>query len=191
MAGRIVERLIGLPRGYRSEEAASFLAQFDALSGSLWQDLAGITAAELAWQPRRGTNTVGMLLAHLSIVEVYWILRATSGYTDAALSAVLGIGVDDDGMPVPADGGPPATLKGWTLADYRALERKARAFARRRARALAPADLERKFRADRRNGERRRYNVRWTLYHLLEHYAGHYGQILLLRHLYRERRRRP
>jgi len=23
---------------------------------------------------------------------------------------------------------------------------------------------------------------RWTLYHLLEHEAGHYGQILLLRH---------
>jgi len=190
MPGKIVERSIRLPRGYKSVEAASFLAQFDALSGSLWQDLAGITAAELAWQPRRGTNTIGMLLSHMAIVEVYWMLRATSGYTDAALRRVLGIGVDDDGMPVPAGGGPPATLKGWKLADFRALEEKARAFARRRARALTPADLDRKFRADRRNGERRRYNVRWTLYHLLEHYAGHYGQVLLLRHLYRERPRK-
>jgi hypothetical protein len=29
--------------------------------------------------------------------------------------------------------------------------------------------------------------LRWTLYHMLEHLAGHYGQILLLRHQYRAR----
>ena len=29
-------------------------------------------------------------------------------------------------------------------------------------------------------------NRRWTLYHMLEHYAGHYGQILLLIHQYKD-----
>ncbi len=28
--------------------------------------------------------------------------------------------------------------------------------------------------------------MRWVLYHMLEHFSGHYGQILLLRHLYRD-----
>lgn len=190
MASKMVKHFIRLPRGYRNAEAASFLAQFDELSGSLWKDLDGIGAAELAWQPKRGMNTIGMLLAHMAIVEVFWVQRATTGYTDAELTRVLGIGGDDDGMPCPANAGPPRTLKGWTLADYRALEVKARAFAKRRAKALAAADMDRAFRADRRDGLRRSINVRWVFYHLLEHYAGHYGQILLLRHQYRERRRK-
>ena len=29
------------------------------------------------------------------------------------------------------------------------------------------------------------YAIRWYLYHILEHFSGHYGQILLLRHLYK------
>lgn len=189
MPSRIETHFLRAPRGYRSAETASFLAQFDELSGRLWADLADVTAAELAWQPKRGMNTIGMLLAHLAIVEVFWIQRATGGYTDAALMRVLGIGVDDDGLPLPAGGAPPAALRGWKAAGFRALEAKARAHTKRHAKRFAAADLERGFRADRRDGTRRRYNVRWVLYHLLEHYAGHYGQILLLRHLYRERRK--
>lgn len=189
MPGRIERRLIELPRGYRDAEAASFVAQFDDLSRRLWSDLEGATAAELAWQPRRGMNTIGMLLAHMAIVEVFWIQRATAGDSDAALRRVLGIGVDDDGMPCPPGGAPPRTLAGWTPGDFRRLERKARALTKRRAKAMTPADLAREFRADRRDGARRSFNVRWTFYHLLEHYAGHYGQVLLLRHLYRDRRR--
>jgi len=190
MATRIVKRHIRPLRGYRSPEVASFLAQYDDLSGNLWKDLEGITPAELAWQPKRGMNTIGMLLAHMAIVEVFWIQRATSGENDPEFERVLGIGVDDDGMPCPADAEPPRALKGWAVADFHALEAKARAFAKRRTKAFTPADLERKIRADRRDGLRRSYNVRWILYHLLEHYAGHYGQVLLLRHLYRERRKK-
>ena len=189
MPTRIESHYIRAPRGYRSAEAASFLAQFDDLSRRLWADLADASAAELAWQPKRGMNTIGMLLAHMAIVEVYWIQRATEGYRRAELERVLAIGEDDDGMPLPAGGAPPRTLGGWTVADFRALEAKARAFAKRRAKRFVAADLERTFRADRRNGSRHRYNVRWAFYHLLEHYAGHYGQVLLLRHLYRERRK--
>lgn len=190
MPSRIETHAILLPRGYRNAEAASFLAQFDALSATLWRDLADASPAELAWQPRRGMNTIGMLLAHMAIVEAFWFQRATTGENDAQLERVLGVGVDDDGMPLPPRGAPPARLRGWKVADFRALEAKARAFARRRAKRFTAADLERSFRADRADGTRRRYNVRWVLYHLVEHYAGHYGQILLLRHQYRDRRKR-
>jgi hypothetical protein len=32
------------------------------------------------------------------------------------------------------------------------------------------------------------YNVGWALYHAIEHFAGHYGQVNLLRHQYRAMR---
>ena len=32
------------------------------------------------------------------------------------------------------------------------------------------------------NGEPREVEVRWIIYHMLEHFAGHFGQILLLQH---------
>ena len=42
------------------------------------------------------------------------------------------------------------------------------------------------FQRTRRNGTVEEINVRWVLYHMLEHFSGHYGQILLLRHQYRD-----
>ena len=130
------------PRGYRSREAALFLAQFDALSAIMWEDLAGATAAELAWQAGPGQNTIGMLLAHMALVEVIWIQRAGEGNDYDALPGVLGIGLMDAGMPLPANGTPPASLRGWTLADFRDLHGRARAFAKRAAKRLTDADLE-------------------------------------------------
>src|SRR5438552_11213966 len=32
------------------------------------------------------------------------------------------------------------------------------------------------------NGEPCEVEVRWVIYHMLEHFAGHFGQILLLQH---------
>jgi uncharacterized damage-inducible protein DinB len=188
----IKTHLIVQPRGYRAAESALYLAQFDELSASLWADLAGMTPAELAWQPGKGSNTAGMLLAHMAIVEVFWIQRTArgyKGYEEKAFRRVLGLGLDDDGMPVPKGAGPPAVLRGWTLADYRALHRKARTFAKRAARRFTAQELDRVVEVTRRDGKRMRFNVRWVLYHLLEHFAGHFGQVLLLRHLYRDRRR--
>lgn len=179
-----------MPRGCRDAEAASFLAQLDDLSRRLWADTEGATAAELAWQPRRGMNTIGMLLAHLAIVEAFWMQRATTGENDPELERVLGIGVDDDGMPCPSGGAPPRALAGWSMTRFQALAARARAFVKRRAKPLTAADLGSRIRADRPGGQRRSFQIRWILYHIVEHYAGHYGQVLLLRHLYRDRRRK-
>lgn len=182
--------LIVKPSGYRSDESGLFLAQFDELSRNLWADLAGATAAELAWQPRRGANTIGMLLAHMAIVEVFWIQRTGKGYDAARMQRTLGIGLDDDGMPMPANALPPATLRGWKLDDFRALHRRARSFAKRAARAFRPADLDRVIPVTLRDGRHMEFNLRWILHHVLEHFAGHHGQVLLLRHLYRDRRKK-
>lgn len=189
MPTRIPTHCIVRPAGFRSPEAGLFVAQFDELTANTWTDLAGMTAAELAWQPRRGANTAGMLLAHMAIVEVFWIQRAGEGFDEARMRRAIGLGRDGDGMPVPPDGRPPAELRGWTLRDFRALHARARAHTRRAVRTWAPRELERGVDHTLRDGRRMRFNVRWILHHLLEHYAGHCGQILLLRHLYRDRRR--
>jgi uncharacterized damage-inducible protein DinB len=139
-------------------------------------------------------NTIGMLLAHCAIVEAFWLLLATEADTsaaaDARLEKVIGVKSDADGMPNPAGGRPPRPLAGWTLARYRALHDRARRFARRAGAHITPATLERPRRLTRPNGAARLANPRWILYHVLEHQAGHYGQMLLLRHQYRDRRRK-
>jgi uncharacterized damage-inducible protein DinB len=190
MSPAIKQHFILEPKGYRDTESGLFMAQFDELSRNMWADLPDIKPAELAWQPAPGMNTIGMLLAHMAVVEVFWIQRTGKGFDAAGLHKVLGIGVDDDGMPCPAGGAPPAALKGWTIADYLALHGKARAFAKRAAKKLTATDLERTIDVKRRDGSRMRLNVRWILHHLLEHFAGHYGQVLMLRHQYRDRRKK-
>ena len=179
---------IVVPRG-PAREARSFLAQLDDQSRRLREDLRGISAAELGWQLKPGTNTIGMLLAHIAIVEVYWLQIALGrGVPHADVDAVLRFGADDDGMPLPPGKRPPAHLRGRRLAYYEVLLARARAFAKRTAGRWPDAEMERMVTRHRRDGTRSRHSVRWILYHVLEHEAGHYGQILLLRHLYRERR---
>src|SRR5262245_1349337 len=58
--------------GYRSQEVALLIALLDDQSALLAKDIADITPDELQWQAKPGMNTIGMLLAHMPIVEVYW-----------------------------------------------------------------------------------------------------------------------
>jgi uncharacterized damage-inducible protein DinB len=180
-----------LTEGYRSPEVASFLAQLDELRARMFTDLEDITPAELEWQPRAGTNTIGMLLEHIAIVEVFWTqvgLQARPEADDAEAQAALGMGMDDDGMPIPENGGPPAVLAGKDLAFYRDQIERGREYLRAVAKSLGGSDLSGDIHRTRKDGTVRVYDRRWVLYHLVEHLAGHYGQILLLRHLFRAAR---
>ena len=58
----------------------------------LAKDLKDITPAELQWQLRPGMNTIGMLLAHLAIVEVFWLHVAEGHATEENMLKCLGIG---------------------------------------------------------------------------------------------------
>lgn len=189
MTPRVKTRHIALPRG-RSREAASFLAQLDDQTRLLLEDVRGIPAAELQWQPKRGMNTIGMLLAHIAIVEVFWLSVAMERSPETAIRKVLGIDRDDDGIPLPAGAAPPAALRGRTLGWYAKRLARARTWAKRLARTWPDDSMERFILRVRRDGGRMRVSRRWILYHLLEHQAGHYGQILLLRHQYRDRNKK-
>ena len=181
-----IERdVLEVPTGYSSREVALFLAQMDDQSQRLRHDLAGITPAELAWQPAVGMNTIGMLLAHIAIVEVFWTQVGVRGDAAYDTHPALGIGVDDDGMPLPPDGQPPAVLADRSLSFYLDLLDRARAYSKGVAAQLADADLDAMHSRTRRDGRMEEFDVRWVLYHMLEHLAGHYGQVLLLRHQYR------
>ena len=177
--------VLEIPPGYKSKEVGSFLAQMDDQSRRLTEATRDITPEELEWQPKPGMNTIGMLLAHNAIVEVFWTLVILKREEKPMAEPVLGINMDDDGMPVPEDGTPPANLAGKNMAYYDELLRKARVFLKESAKDVPDSDLEREVTRTRPDGTQRVINVRWYFYHILEHFSGHYGQVLLLRHLYK------
>jgi len=163
-----------------------FAAQFDDQLALLRQTVEKLTVTQLEWQPHPGINTVGMLLAHLAVVEVYWLTVAARQISvepegDEVILRTIGIRGDDDGLPLKPDGKHPATLAGKTAADYLAMLDKARAAVHAELRTWDDAKLEQTFK-----GRTREITFMWTLYHVLEHFAGHFGQILLLKHLMRD-----
>lgn len=179
----MVRSHITIPEGYRSSEAALFVAQLDDQLALLLKDTIDLTPADLEWQPARGMNTIGMLLAHIAIVEVWWLKIGIGREEKPAMEDVLGINVDDDGMPIKADASPAPTLAGKSIAFYHDLLDRARAHTKRLAAAHPQEELDREIIRTRNDGSQRAMNVRWVYYHVLEHFAGHYGQILLLKHM--------
>jgi hypothetical protein len=89
--------------------------------------------------------------------------------------------MDDDGLPLAADGVHPGTLGGKVLGDYLRMLDAARSASHQELRHWRDADLATTYR--RRD---RLISREWTLYHVLEHFCGHHGQILLLKHLMRD-----
>jgi uncharacterized damage-inducible protein DinB len=174
--------------GIPCRDAALFVAQLDRLTSSLWEDISDATAEELAWQQAPGMNTIGMLLAHIAVVEVWWMDTSVRGLEKSTEMEVLGIGGDDDGMPIAPGAPAPANLKGKEIGFYDELLVKARAHTHMISSQLVDADMDREFQRTYRSspGSTYTHNVRWVFYHLLEHLAGHYGQILMLRHIYRD-----
>jgi DinB superfamily len=181
----VIRSILEPAPGFASQEVASFIAQLDDQLKRLTDATRDMTPEELEWQPRPGTNTMGMLLAHLAIVEVFWTALIVKRDENYQSEPTLGIGMDDDGMPIPEEGLPPATLAGRDLAFFDDLLARGRAFLKDASKEISASDLEREIPRTRADGTRRLINVRWYYYHVLEHFAGHYGQILLLRHLYR------
>lgn len=184
----VVERKLIVPEGYdssRNPRVASFAAQFEELTTRLKRDTADLETRHLEWQLRPGMNTIGMLLAHLAIVEIWWIRLAPHGPTpeesETAMKEILGIGGDDDGLPLAAGGRHPGTLAGKSLADYYRMLDAARATVHAELRTWQDSDLPVTYAL-----RDRVISREWTVYHVLEHYAGHYGQILLLKHLMRD-----
>jgi uncharacterized damage-inducible protein DinB len=182
----LIQRIMAPVPGTASPIAGLFLWQLDDQSRRLTEDTRGATPAELEWQPSPGMNTIGMLLAHIAAVEVGWIRAAVFGL-DRDSGEVLGLTKRQIDMPLAAGAGPPAALAGKALPYFDDLLARARAFTRTSIATLTDADLDRRFRtpASWEPGSEFEGTIGWALYHILEHEAGHYGQINLLRHQFR------
>jgi uncharacterized damage-inducible protein DinB len=171
--------------GFRNREAASFFAQLEDQSRRLAEAVRDLSTEELEWQPAPGMNTIGMLLAHNAIAETLWTQSALLGMGGFDIPAAIGVRMEDDGLPLDPGGAHPEVLRGKPLSHYLDLLARTRAYFREAAARLTDEDLDREITRRRDDGSQRVFNVRWALYHMLEHFAGHYGQILLLRHQYR------
>ena len=178
----VVKTLLEVPGGYRSPIVARYMWQLDDLSRRLVEATADMTPDALGWQWSPGVNTVGMLIAHVAVAEVHITSVGIEGLEDSDVRGVIGIAMEDDGLPLPPDGRPPEALRGREIQFFHALLDQARANTRRVALALTDADLARVIERPRPDGGKRLLNVEWGLYHLVEHQAGHLGQILLLQH---------
>jgi uncharacterized damage-inducible protein DinB len=183
------DRLLVAPPGYdviANPRVTSFAAQLDDQLALLKNHVASLETAQLEWQPHPGVNTVGMLLAHLAIVDVWWITIAPKALSagpeaDVIFKSIIGMGMDDDGMPCAKDGRHPSSLNDKPLAFYLDTLDRARASSHKVMRELRDTDLASTF-----TNRQRVISREWTLYHVLEHFSGHYGQVLLLMHLMRD-----
>lgn len=172
------------PAGFASAVAARALWELDDLTRRIVQHTTGLATPALAWQPAPGTNSIGMLLAHIAVAESHLVAVGLERRPDSDVRAVIGISMDDEGMPL-APGAPPApALVGRDIAFFHGLLQRAREHTRRVARTLTDEDLARETLRPRADGGVRVLDGGWVLYHLVEHTAGHFGQISLLRHLY-------
>jgi len=187
-AAAVRRTVLQLPDGFRSAEAALWFASLEEQRGKLLKAVDGIGAAELEWQPAPGMNTIGMLLAHVAVAEAHIVDVAFARLPKSRVLEVIGLGPDDDGMPLPEDAAPPEHFTGKDLAYFADLLSRARAHARTVIAPLTDDDLVREVERPRQpDGSTRVFDPRWMLYHLVEHEAGHHAQILLLRHIYRKR----
>jgi len=181
---RDVVTLIVPLEGFRSAQVAAYVAELEELRERIVLATMALSPEQLMWQPRPGMNTIGMLLAHIAVAETHVGQVGLLGERDSHVEDVIGIHVDDDGLPL-APGAPPAPkLNGMDSAFFAGLLARASAHTRTAAAKLSDDDLDRQVvRPPRPDGTRRVFNVRWVLYHMIEHTAGHFGQIQLLLHL--------
>jgi uncharacterized damage-inducible protein DinB len=176
------------PAGFRSEYVARIAWQMGEQRTLLLAAVRGMTAAELEWQPAPGMNTIGMLLAHIAVAESHMVAIGIEGHESSDTPGVVGLSVEEEGMPLPAGAPPAPALAGKDLAFYETVLDRARAYTHAALERLAEDDLRRVIVRRRPDGGRREFDVGWMLYHLLEHEAGHRGQVQVLRHLMRATR---
>jgi uncharacterized damage-inducible protein DinB len=182
----VIERLLPTDPDFdpATQSAVAFaLAHLDDQTHQLRELVGPLSPADLARQPEPGANTIGMLTAHISIAEAYWMAVVWAGRPaeelDAVIRGLLGIGADDDGMPLARDGAAPEALSGRTADELVACVLAARAFTRRTLLATRDSALAEVLELPRRTGVLRTTR-RWILYHVIEHQTWHLGQIATL-----------
>ncbi len=190
MSGPRIETLLVPAAGFRSAEVALKVAELTEVHAQVVRAASALTPAQLQWQLAPGFNTIGMLLAHIAVAEVHVGQVGLLGDPAGHIRDVLGIDEDDDGLPLPADGPPPAGLSGRPWAFFDDLLARALAHTRDACKPCEEASLGVEItRPPRPDGSQGVFRRRWVMHHMVEHTAQHLGQIQLLRRLAGDGRR--
>lgn len=182
-----VDLLLEPAEGCRSAEAARYLAELQEMHRKLVKAISDLSPEQLSWQAKPGMNTIGMLITHIAVSQANLSQIGLLGEAKGHVEDVVGIGPDDDGMPVPANGSPPAGLSGRDAGYFQDLLTRAQSHTEAAIRALGENGVDARFRRPAPGGGERTVNVRWVLSHMVEHLTEHRGQIQLLRALYNKR----
>jgi hypothetical protein len=182
----MTERLLAVPDGYDPSSQAIvglMAAGLDDLSRRLRETVAGLEVEHLEWQERPGRSTIGMLMAHLAASEIGYFYVACAGlsYQDAKPILHEHLGIDWDGVLV---GIHATSLKGRDLDGYLDLLARARRATHELLKTWDDLSLGRTLGGA---GTGMTLSQRWLLYHVLEHFAAHFGQICSVLHCMRDR----
>jgi hypothetical protein len=160
-------------------------AQLDFQLKKLKTAVKGLTVKQLEWQQEPGMNSIGMLIAHDILVEVWWACVAAKEIPwdpDGKKIIKKILGFEDDGIPLAPDGKHPAYLKNYTVDKYMAAVARGRRAVLTEMKKWRDKDLD-KYYTLVAEGKTIRLTRARTLCHMLGHFCGHYGQILLIKHM--------
>ncbi len=170
------EFLLVAPQGYdpHSQAVVGLMAtSFDDQSRRLRETVAGLEVVHLEWQERPGRNTSGMLMAHLAAVEIGWFHVVCAGLTHGENNRVVQerLGIDSHGV-MSLEGTHPESIQGRDLEGYFDLLARARSATHELLKTWDDSSLDRTVTLGPAT-----FSRRWVLYHILEHFAAHFGQI--------------
>ncbi len=142
--------------------------------------IAELSPSQLAWVPEKGGNSIGSLLLHIVEAELFWVQYVCTGRELTAeqkteyRTEIFG---DPDAPPLeehPVE---------WFVEKLDESRRNVAEFCS----VLTDPMLDecRHFVDD--EGREYEFTVRWILFHLIEHEAGHRSQILMLRRMLQAR----
>lgn len=178
--------------GFKCSDAGTYFTMMEDQTHRMLDAIADITPDELEWQPAPRMNSIGMLLAHLAGAEVGWAMRGFEGYQasdiDAFIKEIEDLGFPDDGNGFQHGDGVPDYQKGKDLAFFVERLNRARAYWREGASNMTCEQMNTEIRELVWDGAYRMYTPRWVMHHIHLHGPHHGGQIMLLRHMYQDRR---
>ncbi len=148
-------------------EVAIWVATLDDARRQTKAAVEGLTADELAWKPPGDGNSIGRLLRHLALVELDWVITDLCGEKELPPGTPELLKLD----------GPMAEPGLRPLDEFIAALDWARALTKDRLKKFPKGEIE-ATRTYKGEGQIKVFNVRWILYHILDHESQHRGQIL-------------
>ena len=159
-------------------EVALLLAMMGSTT-KMWRgELRGMADAELRWQAAKGGHSIGMIILHCAIAEYWWIQGVAKG-KKIDMKFINGLGYKRMDIANGVYGTPLRKPKAWYLKQMTDIRKRTKTALR----GLKPAHI-----GVGRGGSK--FTLRWILHHLIEHEAYHGGQMVLLRELYKKRKKR-